>query len=135
MELADTSAWTNRGKDADVRDDFDARVLAGDIATCGMVVMELLWTARSRRDFSELRADLEALPQLPIEPAAWARATDVWEELVGRGSHREVKPADLLIAAAAELAGVGLCHYDADFDAIAEVTGQRVRAIAPIGSL
>ena len=24
MELADTSAWTNRGKDADVWDDFDA---------------------------------------------------------------------------------------------------------------
>jgi hypothetical protein len=28
-----------------------------------------------------------------------------------------------------------VCHYDADFDLIAEVTGQPVRAIAQLGSL
>jgi predicted nucleic acid-binding protein len=49
--------------------------------------------------------------------------------------HRQVKIPDLLVAAAAEQAGVGVCHYDGDFDAIAEVTGQEVRAIAPLGSL
>jgi predicted nucleic acid-binding protein len=42
---------------------------------------------------------------------------------------------DLLIAAAAELAALPVLHYDRDFEAIADVTGQPVRAIAPLGSL
>jgi predicted nucleic acid-binding protein len=42
---------------------------------------------------------------------------------------------DLLVAAAAELAGVPVCHYDRHFEVIAEVTGQPVRAIAPLGTL
>ena len=87
-------------------------MLAGEIATCSMVVMELLWTARNPTEFAELREDLEALPQLPVTPEAWQRAIDVWHELVRQGKHRQTKPADLLIAAVAELAGVGLCHYD-----------------------
>lgn len=135
MELADTSAWTNRHKDIGVQADFDADVLAGEIATCSMVVMELLWTARNPTEFAELREDLEALPQLPVTREAWQRAIDVWHELVRQGKHRQTKPADLLIAAVAELAGVGLCHYDSDFEAIAHVTGQQTRPIAPIGSL
>ena len=60
---------------------------------------------------------------------------DVWQSLVDTGRHRQVKQPDLLVAAAAELAGVGVCHYDGDFDIIASVTGQQVRAIAPLGSL
>jgi hypothetical protein len=36
---------------------------------------------------------------------------------------------------AAELAEVPVLHYDRHFDVIAAVTGQPVRAIAPLGSL
>ena len=133
MELADTSAWTNRHKDAAVEADFNSRVLAGEIAICPQVEIELLWTARTAIDFAELRGDLEALPAVAISPEAWVRAIDVWSELTRQGRHRQVKQADLLIAAAAELAGVGICHYDTDFDVIAEVTGQPVRAIGRVG--
>ena len=100
-----------------------------------MVEMELLWTARTAIDFAELREDLAALPAVVISPETWVRAIDVWNELTRRGQHRRVKQPDLLIAAAAELAGVGICHYDADFDAISAVTRQPTRAIAPLGSL
>lgn len=135
MELADTSAWTNRHKSAAVNDDFSARVVGGEIATCPMVIMELLWTAQSLGDFDELRADLGALPQVPIEGDVWSRAVEVWRELVAAGQHREAKLPDLLVAAAGELAGVPVCHYDGDFDVIAGVTGQSVRAVAPLGTL
>ena len=135
MELADTSAWTNRHKDPGVEADFDARILADEIATCPQVVMELLWTAQTPRDFDELRVDLAALRQLAIDSATWERAVDVWQALVQAGQHRQAKIPDLLVAAAAEIAGVPICHYDADFDAIASVTGQPIRAIAPLGSL
>ena len=135
LELADTSAWTNRGKDPAVFSDFDGLMFSGEIATCSMVVTELLGTAQSPREFRQQREELEVLPQLTITERTWTRALDVWEELVARGRHRQITPPDLLIAAAAELAGVGLCHYDRDFETIAAVTGQPVRAIAPLGSL
>jgi hypothetical protein len=42
---------------------------------------------------------------------------------------------DLLIAAAAEKAGLVLLHYDADFDQIARVTGQICEWVVPSGSI
>ena len=135
MELADTSAWTNRHKDPGVEADFDARLIAGEIATCPQVTMELLWTAQSPAEFEELREDLAALSQVPIDGATWERAIDVWHALVRRSRHRQAKIPDLLVAAAAEIAGITVCHYDADFEAIADVTGQPERAIAPLGIL
>lgn len=135
MELADTSAWTNRGKSREVAAEFAALGFAGEIATCGMVMAEVLWTARNMAEFVKLRTGLEELPQLAITERTWTRAFDVWETLVARGRHRQITPPDLLIAATAELAGAGLCHYDRDFETIAEITGQPVRAIAPLGSL
>jgi predicted nucleic acid-binding protein len=52
------------------------------------------------------------------------------------GAHqRSVGHGDLLIAAAAESAGVELLHYDEDFERIAAITGQPTRWIAPRGSL
>jgi predicted nucleic acid-binding protein len=62
---------------------------------------------------------------------------DVYETLAHQGGmhHRRVKHVDLLIAAAAESAGMALLHYDADFETIAAITGQPTRWIAPRGSL
>lgn len=135
MELADTSAWTNRYRDPAVRNDFDGRVLAGDVATSPPVLMEMLWSARDAREFARIEANLKALPQFGVSPAAWERAVGVWRELLQRGRHRQVSRTDLVVAAVAELAGVPVCHYDRHFDVIAEVTGQPMRAIAPLGTL
>ena len=59
------------------------------------------------------------------------------QELAQRSSlgHRAVKHQDLLIAAAAEAAGLPVLHYDQDFERIAAVTGQPVEWLAPRGSL
>ena len=139
MELADTSAWSASRRDASVRGDFDARVVNGDIATAPMVKLELLHSARNPREFAEMQAELDALPECRIEGAEWVRAIDVYHELCRRGpgndAHRAVSHPDLLIAAAAEAAGVPLLHYDGDYDAIAAVTGQPTRWLAPRGSL
>lgn len=120
-----------------MRSDFDARVAAGDIATCEMVALELLWSSRDHADFVAMRDELESLRVIAIGKRVWRRATEVFEEFATRGSlhHRQVPVTDLLIAAAAELAEIPVCHYDAHFELIAEVTGQPMRAIAPLGSL
>ena len=50
-------------------------------------------------------------------------------------AQREVKHPNLLIAAAAEAAGIGVLHYDDDYDRIAAITGKPTRWLAPKGSL
>src|SRR6266511_3710745 len=109
-------------------------ILADEIAPCPRVVVGLLWSTQAREEVEEVRLDLLALPQLPIDQETWNRATDVWHELVMAHHHRHVKIPDLLVAAAAEIADIAVCHDDGDFEVISEVTGQPVRAIAPIGS-
>lgn len=102
-----------------------------------MVRLELLRSARNHGTFAALRSDLDALRDVAMGERVWRRATDVFEQLAALGPlhHRRVAAPDLLIAAAAELAEVPVVHYDRHFDVIAAVTGQPVRAVAPLGSL
>jgi predicted nucleic acid-binding protein len=137
VELADTSAWTNSHLRSDVRDGFLSLVEEGQIATCDLVKLELLYSARDHPEFRRRRDDLSALRPVAIGPRVWQRALDVFEQLSALGPlhHRQVEVADLLIAAAAESAELPVLHYDRHFEVIASVTGQPVRALAPLGSL
>jgi len=138
-ELADTSAWvwSRRRAYPQLRAAFDGALIDGELATCDMVALELLYSARNPGEFAEIRLELAALPDCPIAPGQWQRALRVYEQLSRRGGahQRSVKHADLLIAAAAEAAGVAVLHYDEDYDRIAEITGQPTRWLAPAGSL
>lgn len=139
MELADTTvwSWSRRKAYPELREWFDDALIDGEIAICDMVRLELLHSVRDIDEFHALSEDLDGLPQLPLGEAEWTRALWVYERLAdrGRGSHRAVKHQDLLIAAAAEGAGVTLVHYDQDYDAIGRVTGQPTRWLASKGSL
>ena len=139
IELADTSAWYGSVRDPVLERDFHSGLIAREIVTCEPVKLELLRGARNPADFARRRRELDALGQCPIPERLWRRAMDVYQALCDEGPgndyHRRVGHVDLLIAAAAEAAGVPVLHYDADFDAIAAVTGQAARWIAPAGSL
>lgn len=137
MVLADTSAWTLRHRDSAVRAQFDEDLRGGLIATCDMVKLELLRGARNLDELRLRRVELDEIRQAPIGERVWRRALDVLELLAERGPlhHREPSLPDLLIAAAAERAELPVLHYDHHFDLIASVTGQPVRAIAPLGTL
>ena len=50
-------------------------------------------------------------------------------------SQRGRKIPDLLIAAAAEELGATVLHFDADFDHIASVTGQRCEWVVRAGTI
>jgi predicted nucleic acid-binding protein len=138
-ELADTSAWvwSRRPGQRELRHAFDVALVDGEIATCDMVRLELLYSARNASEFGELRDELAALPDCPVGKEQWDRALWVYERLAAQGGahQRSVKHADLLIAAAAEAAGLTLLHYDEDFDRIAEITGQPTRWLAGRGVL
>jgi predicted nucleic acid-binding protein len=138
-ELADTSAWlwSRRQAYPELRHAFDSALVEGDLATCDMVRLELLYSSRNATEFAEIREELEAVPDCPIGKEQWARALWVYEQLSARGGshHRSVKHPDLLIAAAAESADIAVLHYDEDYERIAEITGQATRWLAPAGSL
>jgi predicted nucleic acid-binding protein len=137
QQLADTSAWHLALRRPDLRASFNSQMIRGLIGTCAMVSLELLQGARNGREFDERRMQFDELPQYPIAAREWRRALDVYRTLAHQGgSHqRSVGHADLLIAAAAESAGVELLHYDEDFERIAAITGQPTRWIAPRGTL
>ena len=136
MELADTSAWTSRHRDPVVEVDFEGLVATGEVATCDVVRFELLASTQDHDQFVQLHGRLDALHSAAIDrESGVARWTCTRAARQGPLHHRRVQFLDLLVAAAAELAEIPVLHYDHHFELIAEVTGQPVRAIAPLGSL
>ncbi len=60
---------------------------------------------------------------------AYRRSRTVQEQLTAKREHRSAGPVGLLVAAAAEEAGLTLLHCNRDFETIARTTGQPVRMI------
>jgi predicted nucleic acid-binding protein len=135
-ELVDTSVWA-RQFHPQVQPWFQRQLVAGEVAICGPIRLELLHSARDLAEFRAKRVALDFLPEATIGPGEWTRALQAYELLAGVGKqhHRSVRHSDLLIAVAAEAAGMTLVHYDRDFDAIHGVTGQAMRWVAPRGTL
>lgn len=138
MKLADTSAWVwTRAVGGELRAVFDEDLIDGQIATCDMVRLELLYSTRNATEFTDVRSELDALPNRQIGIEHWKRALEVYGQLARQGAlhHRAVRHPDLLIAAAAEAAGIPVLHYDGDYDRIAAITGQEAHWLAPRGTL
>lgn len=132
LYLADTSAWN---RSTATVDRWAELLSTNSLATCVPVQLELLYSARSRLEYTELRRDLGLLHQLPLDENAVAFATQARDALAARSQHRGPKPLDLLIAGIAASAEATLLHYDRHFDAIARVTGQQTEWLARRGSL
>jgi predicted nucleic acid-binding protein len=133
--LADKSALTRRETRPEVREILEPLLLAGEIASCGIVDLELLYSARGRSTYGATAEALRGMPRVAVDDAVIERALEVQGMLADRSQHRAVPLPDLLVAACAESAGLAVLHYDADFERIAELTGQRVQWIVPRGSV
>jgi predicted nucleic acid-binding protein len=134
--LVDTSAVVRLLRNEDALAGWEQPINSGIVAICPITELELLYTVRSKADRKRqlgLIRDLFAWVVMPQR--AFERAGEVQAELTDRGLHRSAGPVDLLTAAAAEAHGLVLLHYDADFAAIAEVTGQPARWVAEPGSI
>jgi predicted nucleic acid-binding protein len=133
--LADTSAYTmaRRSSAAETR----LRTLAanGTLATFVTVDLELGYSARDPSEHQGIVRVRGQLVQLASVDEIALRAREVQALMAVRSQHRAAGVMDLLTAAAAEHYGASVLHYDADFDHIAEVTGQPVDWVAPKGSV
>ena len=106
----------------------------GRMWTCRLIDLEVVYGSRAR-DVADIIEERRALPSAPIDASVMGRAVQVAGVLARTGQHRGAKPVDLVIAAAAEAAGLSVLHYDSDYDRIAAVTNQPTEWISPAGTL
>jgi predicted nucleic acid-binding protein len=122
--LIDNSAWARLASDRldSTRADTVAAWM-GDLqlATCLPFLLEAGYSARSGHERSAMMADLAKLPRVEIDKDIEAAALDAQRELADVGHHR-LPPADVMIAACADAGGMGVLHYDGDYDLLVEHT-------------
>jgi len=133
--LADKSALTRSDTRPEVRGVIEPLLLAGRIATCGIVDLELLYSAPSPATYRDLAEVLRAMPRVPVTDGVVDRALEVQSLLAGQSQHRSVPLPDLLVAACAEATGLTVLHYDSDYERIAKLTGQPMQWVVPRGSV
>ncbi|MDQ2896698.1 MAG: PIN domain-containing protein [Actinomycetota bacterium] len=102
------------------------RIERGLVRITTLTLLEVGYSARSA---AELRHGLASAPiaAMPVEyltPSIEDRAVAVQTLLAQQAQHRGPSVPDLLIAAAAELAGLWVLHLDHDFELIAKFTSQ-----------
>jgi len=134
--IADSSAWSNANH-PNVRDEWADALRSEQIATCPVVKLELLYSARDGDDYDRLDEILAALRDVPITRSVTNAALAALRRLahIEPRYQRSVKFPDLLVAAAAQDAAVGVLHYDHHYDRLAEVLEFESRWIATAGSL
>ena len=131
--LIDTSVLTRLAQ-PEVRTAIQSRAERSELARAEISDLEVGYSARSAAEWDRLAGALELFDLIETTTEHVRRAKQVQRLLASR-HQRGRKVPDLLIAAAAEAEGLIVLHYDADFDRIAAVTGQRSEWVAPPGSI
>jgi predicted nucleic acid-binding protein len=137
--LLDNSAWVRLAdpalpatRAAELADALEE----GLIGVCLPFVLEAGYSARHAHDHEELLDELLSLPRFEIDQEVERRALEAQRRLARVGHHR-LPPVDLLVAATADRHGLGVLHYDHDYDLLAERTDLEFESVwlAPRGSL
>jgi predicted nucleic acid-binding protein len=131
MILVDTSAWVEFLRDTgspacQAVDDL----LAGDLATCDVVMMEVLAGAGDERHLVELRRLLARATVVSMVPADYEEAAGLYRTCRRRGETVR-RLTDCLIAAVTIRAGAQLLHAGVDFTVLARHTSL---VVAPASS-
>ena len=135
LYLADTSAIARVHHDP-VRAELTRLGKAGLLATCVVVDLEVLYSARDPVEYTRTAALRSAgFVDLPPTPQIAVRARQIQAMLARRSQHRAAGCAHILAAAIAEHYGAIMLHYDTDFDHIAAVSGLQTRWVVPRGTV
>lgn len=129
--LLDTSV-VKRLQFLEVRNVIEPLAAAGELGRPSICDLEVGYSARNAQEWDQLVGALDVFQAVDITAAHLRRALQVQRLLAAR-SQRGRKIPDLLVAAAAEELDAIVLHYDADFDLIGSVTGQRCQWVVPPG--
>ena len=139
MFLLDNSAWARLASERLDRDRADtvAEWMADlQLVTCLPFLLEAGYSARSGAERASMMLDLTRLPRVEIDQEIELTAMRAQRELAEIGHHR-LAPADVIIAACAHIAAMGVLHYDHDYDVLSEHTTLAFESewLAPAGTL
>jgi predicted nucleic acid-binding protein len=109
--LVDSSAYARGFRTADFDD---------ELCLCPITELEILYSARSARQYAALEERLTLYRSLGIDSQTMSTARAAQRELAALGRHRVPMP-DLLIAACAQQHGAGVLHVDRHYDLLAQV--------------
>ena len=132
--LGDTSALAGIAQPK-IADRLRPLLESGLVARCTPSDLEAGFSSTSPASHRAMRELRSTWPFVAMDQSVLDRAVEVQDELAEQSHQRGAKIADLLIAAAAEFAGLVVLHYDYDFDLIARVTAQPTEWIAPAGTV
>ena len=121
--IADTSVFARLSKPV-VAAAVAPLIAQGRVAVCAPVVFELGFSARNLDDHRAITSRLSAFESVPVTDGDHQRAVEFQELLAERGQHRALSLVDGLVAAVGEARDLVVLHYDADFELVAELTGQ-----------
>lgn len=131
--LIDTSVLKRLAR-PEIRQVVEPLALSGAVGRATICDLEVGYSARHAAEWDLLVGALSAFPAIETSASHVRRALQV-QRLLAQASQRGRKIPDLLVAAAAEELDVTVLHYDADFDRIAAITGQRCQWVVPAGTV
>ncbi len=137
--LIDHSAWSRLARPRLSRErvvEISEAISERRLAVCLPFLLEAGYSARGATEHAQLLDRLGALPWWGIDASVERRVIDAQRQLARAGHHR-LPPPDIMIAALADCHGLGVLHYDADYDVIVERTDLRFDSVwlAARGSL
>lgn len=126
MILVDTSAWIEflRNTESTICNLVDD-LLAGEVAICDAVRMEVLAGARDESHLLNLRRLLARAAVIPTQTTDYEDAARLYRRCRREGETVR-KLIDCLIASVAIRTGTPILHNDTDFDVLARHTELRV---------
>lgn len=117
---------------------FEEAVRGDRLYVCTPFRLEARYSARAAEDFLALSEDLDGFHRADADAETWLLAERAQRELAENSAvSHTVKLADLLVAAIASQHGLGILHYDADYDLLSHHTRLDFESIwiAPAGSV
>jgi predicted nucleic acid-binding protein len=130
--LADTSAWMLARRIPQARELLFAAVERGDVAWCWPVRYELTVDAPSPERIAALDRTLDGLREIAVDRTVQTAVLSAMRELADGGSHgaHRLPLTDLTVAAAAQVSGLDVLHYDHHFECLGKLLGVRMLWIA-----
>lgn len=128
MILVDTTVWIDlfNDKKNQETEKLEAAVAdKRDIATCGIVMTEILQGISDEKEFTSVKSILEGLIYLPLHKGTYVAAANLYRKLRAKGITVR-NTVDCVIGALCIEHGVELLHTDKDFDHIARYTDLKI---------
>jgi predicted nucleic acid-binding protein len=130
MFLIDTSAWIfalRKNFHPFIKERIYKILSESDVATNGIIKLELLGGAKTEQEYDRLKSRLDALYYIESAKSLWDRSSYLAFDLRRTGIH--VPYTDIFIAASAIQEKTILLHTDSHYDIIAKHSSLRVESL------